>query len=210
MNQDTVILVHGFAGSPFAMVPLARRLMKLGYRVVNWGYPSLKGSLKEYIADLARELERLDGEEAAGKLHVVGHSMGAIVAREAVRTYCPRRVGRVVLMAPPLRGSKMADRLRPFLQVFAPLALEMSYVKDFKGLDPLPKHVEVGVMAARFDHLVGREDTMHAGHVDHMVVNWSHTLTMSPKALTAVGEFLKTGAFGGTVRCLTPIYQSIR
>lgn len=193
MAQDTVILVHGFAGSPFAMTPLARKFRAAGYDVVNWGYPSRTGRLDAYAERLAEELRCRDAA-GEGKLHVVGHSMGAIIAREALLQYLPARIGRLVLMAPPLRGSKMADRLKGILKLIGPLALDMAYAKD-AVLVPLPVHVEVGVLAARFDHLVRVEDTMHAGHKEHRVIGWTHTLPVSPEAVSAAVRFVKEGHF---------------
>lgn len=193
MTQDTVILVHGFGGSPFAMTPLARKFRAAGYEVVNWGYPSRTGRLRAHAEKLAEELRARDAS-SAGNVHVVGHSMGAIIAREALLLHLPQNIGRVVLMAPPLRGSKMADRMKRILEVIGPLALDMAYAKDSVP-KPLPAHVEVGVLAARFDHLVRVEDTLHAGHKEHRVVSWTHTLTMSPEAVRRTVRFVREGAF---------------
>lgn len=188
--SETVILVHGFAGGPFAMRALERRLRARGYEVVNWGYPSLRGSLDHYASLLAEVIAKVEG-----RVHLVGHSMGAVLVRKALLLGCPETVGRVVLMSPPFRGSKMADRLRWILRPLAPLALEMKYAAE-AVIEPLPGHVEVGVIAARFDHIVSSADTAIAGHKEHMVVNWTHTLTVSPRAIKAAAEFIARGRFG--------------
>ena len=89
--------------------PLRRALERQGFRAVSWRYRSLRGSIEGHAARLAAKARELDEDAAVECLHFVGHSMGAIVVRRALTMTRPRKLGRVVLLAPPIRGARLAD-----------------------------------------------------------------------------------------------------
>jgi len=69
----------------------------------------MRGSIEAHAARLAAKARELDEDAAIERLHFVGHSMGAIVVRIALTVTRPRKLGRVVLLAPPNRGARLAD-----------------------------------------------------------------------------------------------------
>ena len=89
--------------------PLRRALERQGFRAVNWPYGSLRGSIEAHAARLAAKAKELEEDIGVERLHFVGHSMGAIVVRSALAVTRPQKLGRVVLLAPPNRGARMAD-----------------------------------------------------------------------------------------------------
>src|SRR5262245_52134090 len=102
--KPSVILLHGFGGSPYDLRPLAERLAQRGYRAV---VPALKGQCstsfaygrgrftpaeyREFLLDLLREETALAGAPPM----LVGFSMGGALAAIAAAEY---PVGRLVLV----------------------------------------------------------------------------------------------------------------
>ena len=106
----TIVLVHGLGRTPRAMRPLERAARARGYRVINVGYASRTGDVAGHATALAT---RVRDEVPSGRLHVVTHSLGGIVLRQAVASGAlpAARIARVVMLAPPSRGSEIAELL---------------------------------------------------------------------------------------------------
>lgn len=109
MTREAVLLVHGHGTPAVLLEPLRRALERQGFRAVNWPYGSLRGSIEAHAGRLAAKAKELDEDSGVERLHFVGHSMGALVVRSALAMARPRKLGRVVLLAPPNRGARLAD-----------------------------------------------------------------------------------------------------
>lgn len=96
-----VVVLPGFACSQRSTVLLRHYLNWLGYRVHDWGFGRNLG-LRTVGAEGERLIRRLHGlhEEAGGKLSLVGHSLGGVMAREYARRH-PDHVRRVICMGSP-------------------------------------------------------------------------------------------------------------
>ena len=178
------------------LVPLRRALERQGFRAVNWRYGSLRGSIEAHAARLAAKARELDEDAAVERLHFVGHSMGAIVVRRALAMARPRKLGRVVLLAPPNRGARMADfALRLFGRRLRAATELCSHPDSYVNrLAPAPD-LDCGVIAAAWDHVVALGSTYLPGQRDHLVLPSLHTLPLHRHTPAQVGHFLREGRF---------------
>lgn len=211
---DTVVLLHGLGRSPLAMTRLAQDLRSAGYDVRNLSYPSQRADIRT-LSDAALG-PVFDSAPAGSRIHIVTHSMGGILVRQYLRDHgVPASLGRVVMLAPPNRGSALVDRLarwRLYRAVNGPAGLQLGTGPDSvpNSLGPLPPGVEVGVIAGNrslnplfSSWLAGPDDgkvtvasTHLSGETAHLTVPHSHTWLMWRRpALDAVRAFLRTGDF---------------
>ena len=170
--------------------PLRRALERRGFRAVNWRYPSLGGSIEPHAARLAAKAKEFDDDTGVERLHFVGHSMGAIVVRRALAISRPRKLGRVVLLAPPNRGARLADVA---LRLFGPrlvAATELcSHPDSYVNRLAPTVDFDCGVIAAAWDHAVSLASTHLPGERDHLVLRSLHTLTLHRHTPGQVGAF---------------------
>ncbi len=197
MTREIVILVRGLAALPLQFEPLRRALERQGFRAVDWHYNSLRGSIEEHAARLANTAKEFDGDVGAERLHFVGHSMGAIVVRRALAIYRPRKLGRMVLLAPPNRGARLADwalRLlgRRIVAVAELCSDPGSYVNRLAAAPDL----DCGVIAASWDEVVPLASTSLPDQRDFIVLrNFHGFLPLHWRTHVQVGHFLRHGRF---------------
>ena len=199
-SRELVVLVHGMGRTRLSMFAMGWSLERAGYRVVNWGYSSTRGSVPELGVRLAGEVERQQG--AAPRVHFVTHSLGSIVVRWALAHVPPPRAGRVVMLAPPNQGSRAADRYTRWVGWLLPAIRELRTDDDATARTlPLPGEVEVGVIAGARDGKVSVSESHLEGERDHAVVPAYHTFIMNRGDVQGmVRRFLSEGSFGEAVR----------
>jgi pimeloyl-ACP methyl ester carboxylesterase len=107
-NSDChVILMPGLWMPAWVMIPLQRRIVREGFSTVRFGYASARADLTVNAERLARFIEA--GRFA--RIHLVGHSLGGIVALHATASHALRAVHRVVMLGSPYRDSCAARDL---------------------------------------------------------------------------------------------------
>src|SRR3990172_8688220 len=82
---------------------LRNRLEEAGYAPSVFHYSSTRATLSEVAGALAARLRRFEGP-----VHVVGHSLGGLIALETFETEHDLPPGRVVLLGSPVQGSRSA------------------------------------------------------------------------------------------------------
>ena len=196
LARETVLLVHGHGAHPVLLDPLRRALERQGFRAINWRYGSLRGSIEAHAGLLAAKAKELDGDPAVARLHFVGHSMGAIVVRRALAIDRPRTLGRVVLLAPPNRGARLADlALRLFGRRLIAARELSSHPHSYVNRLAPATDLDCGVIAASWDHVVSLDSTHLPGERDHLVLRSLHTLPLHRRAPAQVAHFLREGRF---------------
>jgi pimeloyl-ACP methyl ester carboxylesterase len=194
---EHVALVHGYLANKYMMAPLARRLRRRGFGTTPWGYWNIRCSLLVHADRFCRQLQRLDADPAIGTIHLVTHSMGGIIARAALDRFRPRKLGRLVMLAPPNHGSFVATRaVNTFGRYLRPVT-ELSTASDsLVNLLPTPEGLDIGVIAAQYDALVSEESTHPlVPHAHITLPTWHTGLLFNRTAADLVADFLATGNF---------------
>jgi triacylglycerol lipase len=211
-SGDYVVLLHGLGRTRCAMWLLGRRLRREGYQVINVGYPSRHKTIEALTADLAAVVESACTDPRR-RVHFVGHSFGGILARCYLQG--PHRIhaGRVVMLAPPNRGSEVVDRLRRFAWFRAavgPVGLTLGTDAGAVPRRLAPPAVDVGIIAGDrtvnpiFSRIIpGPDDgkvsvasARMAGMRDFAILHASHTFMMQRRDTAAlVTAFLRHGRF---------------
>jgi len=193
-----VVLLHGVARTPRSLRKMERALQDEGFATLNLGYPSRKYPL-EMLADRLHDAIA-PFAESADALHFVTHSMGGLLARLYLAKHRPDRLQRVVMLAPPNRGSETARLLAPYLTWMLRPLPELSCSHDsYVCRLPTPKGVDFGIIAASHDTRVTIEQTQLEGQTDHTVVPGGHTFIMNrADVCRQTACFLKEGRFAAT------------
>ncbi len=195
VEEDLIVLVHGFGAQRLVMWPFACLLRARGFRVQHWSYVSLFDPIEKHAIRLFDFLHSVTSTEH--RFHIVAHSMGCIVAQSALNRGVLPNLGRLVMLAPPNAGSPVA---RIASNWFGRILIPTRELSDAKTsyvnkLERTSK-VEVGIIAARFDVLVPVRNTHLPNEKEHVVINATHnSLLLSLKASRLTARFLTRGLF---------------
>ena len=223
-DSRCAILLHGLARSETSFALMEAALEAEGYRIVRPGYPSTEASIQDLIKPTLPDAIAKCG---TAKVDFVTHSMGGILVRQWAAEAGTNRIGRVVMLAPPNRGSEVVDELNDynvFGWVNGPAGAQMG-----TGAASLPRSLPavdypVGVIAGSqslnpyFSSLLpGADDgkvsvasTMVDGMTDHIVLPVTHTFMMNnPRVIAQTMTFLETGSFDRSMTWLDGVLDSI-
>lgn len=150
-RSDVVILIHGLWMPGLVLLPLQWRLRRRGLVVRRFAYPSWRAGLEDNL----RLLTRCVRTTPAARVHLVGHSLGGLLALSLLARGAEPRLGRIVLL-----GSPSADchcgRWLAARRWLAPLLGRC--LRDWLAAPAprLPAGIEVGVIAGTRSLGLGR------------------------------------------------------
>jgi len=211
--SENVVLLHGLGRSSRHMAKLARHLEAQGYTVYNLDYPSRHYAVErlcEYIHEkLAHQIP------PDKKVHFIGYSLGGLLVRLFLSNpnYRPKNLGRVVQLAPPNRGTDLADFWQHswlykkfagpagqqiitdqsnIAHLLSPIDYELGIIAGISTIDPISSLIIKG----KNDGKISVENTKVAGMKEHVVVKVAHTFfPKNKKVMELTAKFLLKGTF---------------
>jgi pimeloyl-ACP methyl ester carboxylesterase len=203
---DAVVLVHGLWMNRAVMLYLTAQLARRGFRTRAVGYLSTMQDFEHNAARIARAISAVDAE----RVHVVGHSLGGVVALRAIGAHPDPRVKRLVLLGSPIAGSEGGRQFARSRWGARLLGATKALWAAMPRLE-IPPGVEAGAIAGTWRFGLGRlllrlpfpndgvvtvEETKHPRLADHLVLPVAHSLMLvSPAVARQVAAFLETGRF---------------
>lgn len=196
------------------MQALQTQLSQNGFHTVNLGYPSTKHPIKTLAEKaIAPALKQCP---AGAKVNFVTHSLGGILVRQYLSDHKIPKLGRVVMLGPPNKGSEVVDKLGKvpgfhFINGDAGLQLgtdRLSVPNKLGSAD-----FDVGIIAgsksinwilssiipSTDDGKVSIERTKLDGMSDHLEMPVTHTFMMkNDRVISQVIYYLKHGRFNRT------------
>jgi pimeloyl-ACP methyl ester carboxylesterase len=204
--------VHGYLSHGAGMYLIKRRLEReYGMQVSLFNYPSVRGTLDQNAAALGHYLR----EQRVDVAHIIGHSLGGVLALRMHVNHPDLPPGRVVCLGSPLTGSRAAKFLNA--QVWAediigrsvPDAMIHHSANEWAA--QLVARRDIGVIAgtvplglgrlfANFDEnndgTIGVSETRLTGAKDHLVLPVSHKgMLVSAAVADQAAAFLRRGEF---------------
>lgn len=206
-EERVIVCIHGFMGHSFEMKFFEGELKKLGWNVINWGYPSRDATIYQHAAALNVELQRVVKLFPHTPIYFVAYSMGGLILRAAVnQEHCPyeAKIGKAVLLGTPNQGASWG-RFLSTLPLTHKLAKEFSGKElmtheNFDHLGEFPLTMQLLVIAGNLsfnpfidgenDGTVGVHETyLNTPHL-HFVLPLEHKMMLiSRSALSITKEF---------------------
>jgi len=194
------------------MYLIKRRLEKeFGLRTMLFSYPSVKGALDENASALSQFIH----EQDVDGMHIVGHSLGGVLALRMLAMDAHALPGRVVCLGSPLTGSRAAEILhaQEWAEEIIGRSLPAGVVHEAANewASQVCEEREIGVIAGNVPLGLGRlvtdfgeendgtvavSETRIDGAKDHLIMPVSHKgMLVASDVADQAGSFLKRGEF---------------
>lgn len=204
-SPATVLLLHGIWMRAPALLILERRLRAAGFRTARFDYASVFGTPQQAIMRLHQRM-RATGP---GPVHLLGHSLGGLLAVAICRECHDLPPGRVLCLGSPLAGSATAGRIARLPSGRWMLGGWREVLLRGAGGEPVSREVGViaGTRAQGLGALLRALPRPHDGTValaetrmpwlsDHLTIAASHTgMLYSRQVAEAAIAFLRDGRF---------------
>ncbi len=204
--SEHIILLHGLWMRGFSLGLLHRRLTDASYEVHRFDYMSVAATQEHILGRLHAQMNAYGPDP----VHLVGHSLGGLLALRVCLDAGPLPPGRIVCLGSPLKGSAAARAFAGWGRG-GEVLLGHNRALLQEGLERWDGPREVGMIAGRMpiglgamlgqvegenDGTVAVAETWLPGLTDHCVVEASHTgLVLSSEVVRQIEQFLRHGRF---------------
>jgi pimeloyl-ACP methyl ester carboxylesterase len=210
--RATIVFVHGAVVNGWEMAPLRRRFRQYGYRVRQFHYHSMTRGMDENVERLAKFVRETEGDI----VHVIGHSMGGVLARHVFEQVPDPRPGRIVAVGSPFLDCWVARRIGG-LHARGCTLLGRTVHDHITHPRETAWHGsrDLGVLAGVYPFGIGSifrnlprpsdgvvlwEETRLRGVRDHVTFNLNHFgMLLSTRCLEQMARFLACSAFSHPV-----------
>lgn len=210
-SGETVVLIHGLARGNVAMKTMAKRLVASGYNVQQVGYKSLGETPELVLKDATKQINACCSK-LKSPVHLVGHSLGGILARAYLGNNSLPGLKSVVLIGSPNKGTPIVNAFKEswWMKIAGDLALSLGTEdKGFLSTLKAPNY-PLGVIAGVVDTgglfsteipgdddgLVPLESTKVEGMDDFIILNVGHGKMRDDDTVIAqLLHYLKEGKF---------------
>jgi len=203
-----VVYLHGLWLAGHESFVLRRRLQDLyGFDVAVFSYPSLSATMAEVTTRLQTFVEK----QSPAQLHLLGHSLGGLVAYRFLESFPEQPPGRVVFLGTPAVASRAASRASRArwakMLLGRCVAEELLTARNRRWAAPRAlgiiagtRRVGLGQFVAQFDEpsdgTVAVSETRLPGATEHITLPVSHMgMLLSARVARETGEFLTHGHF---------------
>lgn len=212
-TNDCVILLHGLARTSKSMKPLADVLRAEHYYVVNVDYPSRQFPIARLAEQAIPPALQECRKHGTASIHFITHSLGGIVLRQYLSNHAIAELKRVVMFAPPNKGSQVVDKLKKmpgFMLMNGPAGQELGTDQQSIPNQLGPVNFDLGVIAGTRsinwmlslylpnpdDGKVSVENTKIDGMKDFIAIPVSHPFIMKHKtSIRQSVHYLQKGTF---------------
>jgi len=219
-DKQCVILLHGLARTSHSMDKMEQALLDAGYLTANVDYPSRTMKIQDLASLAVNDGLTTCQSQATSQINFVTHSLGGILARYYLAKNSHPQLARVVMLAPPNKGSLVADQFRNehwFKWLTGPSGQQLGTGKDgipgLLGAVDFPTGVIAGDEHSPIDNWMaeiipgeddGKVSVDHAkveGMSDFIVLPYTHISIMKQdEVIRQTLYFLKKGRFDHPVK----------
>lgn len=212
-KDHIIIMLHGLNGQKNDFAKMWQEMKNEDYTCALINYPSTKKNINSHVRQLNILIENLSD---VNKISFVTKGIGGIVLRSLLATNSEWRkkikIGRIVQIAPPNRGSRflyMLSEYKIFRYFLGPILFEMN-PKAAEQIPTFPKNVDFGIISCDFpmkkyswiltkrikENLPSQlENAINNDHKSIYIPNTCSNILENPRIISSVRSFIKNGSF---------------
>ena len=188
-DGEPVIVLPGLGASNVSTALMRNYLSWLGYDVQGWKLGRNAGNVTEMLPLVADQVKRTFLERAR-RVHVIGWSLGGVLAREVARDH-PQAIRQVVTMGSPVVGGPKYTSLGRF---YSSSGIDLDVIEErIAEREQRPITVPVTSIYSKRDGIVGWQASIdqHNPQAEHVEVSATHLgLGISPEVFKILANKL--------------------